>query len=248
MKKQLFIFVFFFYYSTTFATIQLRPANEAYSKGQFDEALALYQQLANEGQVSWVLYYNLANAAFKTGNYALAVLNYERAARLNPTHPDIRYNLSLVRNQLPDKQTVLTYTGVTGFLFYLRNLLTIDQWAWLSIMFLFMSFVSFLLTYLLHSFTLKKILFVLVPFWFFPAISSALLAQWYYVDFYKNEAIVMNTEVPVFSSPDKSVVLFVLHYGTKINIQKEKNEWLNISFEDKSGWIEATHLARISVP
>lgn len=230
------------------AAIDMSRANEAYSKGKFDEALSLYRQLSEQGNISWALYYNLANAAFKTGNYAEAVLNYEKAVRLNPNNPDILYNLKVTQSQLPDKQTVLTYAGLTGFLLSVRNLMHIDYWAWLSILFFMLSFISFLLAYLVHSLMLKKAMLIGVVIWVLPALFSVGQAQWYYVDWHKKEAVVMNTEATVYSSPDKSVALFLLHYGSKVSILKEKQGWLNVSYEDKSGWIEENLISRISIP
>jgi len=47
--------------------------------------------------------YNLANAYFKLGRLGPAILNYERALRLDPSDQDARDNLELARGQIRDR-------------------------------------------------------------------------------------------------------------------------------------------------
>ncbi len=78
-------------------------ADSAYNKEQYGEAINLYREiLAGEGNSPEVLY-NLGNAYYRRGDVARAVLNYERALRLDPTHPEARANLAFVRSRLQDK-------------------------------------------------------------------------------------------------------------------------------------------------
>lgn len=54
---------------------------------------------AGEG-VSANLFYNLGNAWFRAGQPGQAVLNYKRALRLQPGHPEAAANLAFIRRQL----------------------------------------------------------------------------------------------------------------------------------------------------
>ena len=75
-----------------FAQSEFDAANAAYAEGRYEQAATIYQTLIDE-QPDATLYYNLGNAHFKQGELAQAILNYERALRLQPNHKDAQYNL-----------------------------------------------------------------------------------------------------------------------------------------------------------
>jgi tetratricopeptide (TPR) repeat protein len=74
-------------------------ANQDYSEGHFQEAVDGYQNLVSSGQTSANLFYDLANAWFRLGNFGEAILNYERALALDPHHPEAAANLVLLRDE-----------------------------------------------------------------------------------------------------------------------------------------------------
>jgi tetratricopeptide (TPR) repeat protein len=69
-------------------------ANALYHDGKYADAVSEYEALAATGLQSAPLYFNLGNAYFKAGQLGRAILNYERARRLDPADPDVRANLS----------------------------------------------------------------------------------------------------------------------------------------------------------
>ena len=71
-------------------------ANEAYLNSDYAGAVRLYESILDEGLFSMKLYYNLANAYFKTGEIGKSILFYKRALILSPSNDDIRHNLSLI--------------------------------------------------------------------------------------------------------------------------------------------------------
>lgn len=71
-------------------------ANEAYARGDYQQAVGLYEALAAQDAPA-ALYYNLGNAYFKSGRIGKAVLNYERARRRAPRDGDVRHNLRHLR-------------------------------------------------------------------------------------------------------------------------------------------------------
>ena len=62
----------------------------AYEAGAYADAVEIYTQVAALGIVNADLYYNLANAYFKSGELGRSVLWYERSLRLEPRNPDAR--------------------------------------------------------------------------------------------------------------------------------------------------------------
>ena len=73
-------------------------ANQAYDQGKFSEAKAGYEKLAEAGEWSANLFYNLGNADYRLGATGRAMLDYERALALYPAHPEARANLAVLRN------------------------------------------------------------------------------------------------------------------------------------------------------
>ncbi len=73
-------------------------ANTLYKQGEFAAAVTEYEQVVHAGLESAPLYFNLGNAYFKAGDKGRAILNYERALRLQPGDPDVQANLSYARS------------------------------------------------------------------------------------------------------------------------------------------------------
>jgi tetratricopeptide (TPR) repeat protein len=78
---------------------QFAAGNQAYSAGNFNEAISDYQALVHAGEWSANLFYDLGNAYFRAGDFGNAILNYERALALDRHHPETKANLTLVRNE-----------------------------------------------------------------------------------------------------------------------------------------------------
>lgn len=72
-------------------------ANALYEAGKFQDAAAAYERiLAGRGH-SAAVHYNLGNTYYRLGEPGRAVLHYERALLLQPSHPEARANLESVR-------------------------------------------------------------------------------------------------------------------------------------------------------
>ncbi len=70
--------------------------NALYEAGKYEEALGVYYQLIQEKQESADLYYNMGNAAYRSNSIGYAILYYEKALKLEPTHDDAGNNLEFV--------------------------------------------------------------------------------------------------------------------------------------------------------
>lgn len=231
-------------------TISLAEPNLLYSEGKYEEAYSLYAEMAKQGIVSDALYYNLANAAYKTGRYAEAVLNYKKALRINPNHSDARFNLKITQQMLIDKKTDYTEVGLSKFLHTIRYSLSMDGWAWMQILWLFLGVISFVAVYLVSQIQLKKVLFLLSFLFLIPAVISFGFAQWQYAELHVQEAVIMSSSVNVHSEPaENATVLFILHGGSSVYILQTKDQWMKISFDDeKIGWIKTEHTALVQIP
>lgn len=58
--------------------------NTSYAKGDYKGAIENYERINRVGFVNETVYYNLANAYFKSNQIGRAILFYEKARRLAP--------------------------------------------------------------------------------------------------------------------------------------------------------------------
>ncbi len=219
---------------------------QAYTDGKFTDASAAWTAIEESGQKSAKLYYNLGNAWFKQGNYPKAILNYERALRLDPSYSDARYNLEFTGNFVQDKiEPVPEFIlkSVAGKVCYLMGS---NAWAVIFLVLLAAALVMGLL-FLSGSSAGKR------RAGFYSGIVLLLLSAgalgfsvWQKSDSVKTDAaIVMSPVVSVKSSPSEgsSKDLFVIHEGTKVTILDEVGSWKNISLADgRQGWITSSEL------
>lgn len=222
-------------------------AEEAYAKGEHAHAMTLFDSVATVYS-SASLYYNLGNCHFKLGDIPHAILNYERALRLEPGADDVRSNLDLARLQVVDRMNELPGIALGATWGKLRGGKDVDQWARRA---LWGSLVFFLLL-TVGLFTPSRWLrttvggFAAATFLFMVASSG--FAAWRSAEVRDtSEAIILAPKVDVRSGPNTSAtVLFVLHKGTKVGVQQEQDGWYEVVLPNGSvGWMPEGSLERI---
>ena len=77
----------------------LSDADSAYIQGDYLTAIGIYESIIENQGVNATLYMNLGNCWLKRDEVAKAILNYERAYLIDPSDPDIRFNLELARTK-----------------------------------------------------------------------------------------------------------------------------------------------------
>jgi tetratricopeptide (TPR) repeat protein len=122
-------------------TQDFAAANQLYAQGKFAEAAVKYGQILDSGLQSPALWFNDANAEFKSGHLGRAIAAYRHAALLAPRDAEVRANLQFVRNQVGGGTvtesrwrtwlgtlSLREWTGLTTALFWLTLvLLTLGQ-------------------------------------------------------------------------------------------------------------------------
>src|SRR6476661_1526717 len=74
-------------------------AEDAYRQGDFEEAIRIYLSAIQDGEVSAGLFYNLGTNLAKNGETGAALAALLRARSLDPSDPDIRYNLHFLQEK-----------------------------------------------------------------------------------------------------------------------------------------------------
>lgn len=227
----------------------LKRAAELYAAQAYDEAAQIYAQIIDEGAVAPELYYNYANACYKSHKIGLAVLNYERALALRPDYEDARFNLDFVNQQITDKIEPIQPFFLTAWIAALGRIMSANAWAVTGIVL----FCSALILALIYVFGkrrwLRKTAFFCALFAF---LCSCCATAYSFAAKHRLEersaAIVMVGATTVKSAPDDSgTELFVLHEGTKVIIKSTfADSWVEIRIADGHvGWLKASDIERI---
>ncbi len=231
--------MFFFFNTTAQASESARTfldSTQAYKEGHFDKAVSGFKKLADSGIVNAKLFYNLGNAYLKSGHLGFAMIWYERALKLEPDDPDIKFNYgyaaSLTKDEKEDKES-----PIIQILFFWKYSLSPDliQWAALSLNLLFWLIIMIRIG-------LKKKLLTPAGYGLliFALIFTLTASYTAYQSAYLRHAVILPEKISVRSGfSEDSTELFALHAGTKVRIEKENGEFFRIYYsEGKIGWVK----------
>lgn len=224
-------------------------ANAAYANGLWEDAAAGYQKIFDMGLESAALYCNAGNAYAKLGNVPMAIINYERALKVDPSYEDAAYNLELMNSRIQDRIDTVPEFFLKKWLKDVSYMMGSNAWAIAALVLLGLALAMFLLFLLAPSAAGRRTGFftgiVLLVFLGF-ALGFSLSQKRAYMN--ADKAIVMRPVVSVKSSPssEASKNLFILHEGTKVNVLDQVGDWCNISLADgRQGWLPSADMERI---
>lgn len=224
-------------------------ANAAYAEGRWDAAVSGYEMISDMGLESAALYCNTGNAYAKSGNVPMAILNYERALKADPSYEAAAYNLELMNTRIQDRIDPVPEFFLKKWLSAISYIMNSDAWAIVSLVLLGLTLAMFLLFLLAPSVAGRRTGFfiglVLLVFMSF-ALGFSISQKKTYMN--ADKAIVMRPVVSVKSSPstESSKDLFILHEGTKVTVLDQVGTWNNISLADgRQGWLPASDMERI---
>jgi len=218
-------------------------AGEAFAAGQWQNALNYYQMIEGENLESADLYYNIGNTYFKLDDIAHAILYYERAMKLDPAHSDAAHNLEIVRQMTLDKIDVVPDFILVSWFRNLRQSLSADAWAWITLALAALVGVLFLLFRLGGSPALRTVSFIVgCVFAVLTVFTFVFSLQQKRAITRQDSAIVTSPVCSVKSSPaEGGKTVFVLHEGTKVRILDNVGDFAKISIADgRQGWASTT--------
>ncbi len=244
LQKRIFITVFLTSLLSALANAQprqtLQAANQAYQDQNYEQAIDLYETLLAEGRESEALYYNLGNAYYRQGEAGRAVLNYERALKLDPDDENTLHNLRFVRRQMPDEVIDLKQSGLVQSWLSLQNSMTSRSWSILGLAMLWLAALG-LAVWLLSSIRRRKkwgfitgiLLLVLSSLPFLLAYGRARQ------EFYSNTAVVLAADAVLRSAPEEeSQAVRGLQEGMTVRILDDIGNWHKVRLADSTeGWV-----------
>ena len=217
-----------------------QKADDAYSKGKYQEAIVNYEAALKKGK-SADIYYNLGNAYYRTDNVTRAVINYEKARLLAPGDDDINHNLEVARSKTIDNIQPGEKIFFKVWFEDIKTSMGIDTWATLSLISLVVALILFLVYLFVKQMAVRKVAFylslVLVIFFIFGNVFASQLK-----DFATSSsaAIIVSPTVTAKKTPtDQAADVCVLHEGTRVEITDNALKgWYGIRLADgREGWI-----------
>ena len=216
------------------ATGLFNEANAHYRRGEYEAARDKYQQIAGMGIRNASLYYNLGNASFKLDSLGDAILWYERALLLEPRDPDIAANLQFANLVKKDRDESAENIVVAGLIRAYR-MPSLNELS--VVLFLSIAGVAALAIWRLWARDRANTLWIAGM----AAASTALLVSALFLGARAieaeeaNEAILTVSSEVARSAPDADeTVVFVVHEGTKVVVQREEKAWVLVRL--RNGW------------
>lgn len=226
----------------------LASADAAFQSGDYSTAIESYQNLIGEGYRQAEIYYNLGNCYSAKGDRGHAVINYERALRLDPHNRDTRHNLALISKPVEDAITVLPAFFLTRWLQAIANLASVTSWAWWTILFSWLCLGS-----------------VIAYIWFYHRISRAITGPMVIASlaivlvcasmgWYRNHllhdhsiAVVIKDQTEFKYAPeDNSETIHSLLAGTRLELVDTISNWYKVILTNKDeGWIEKSNVEQL---
>lgn len=219
----------------------MKRANNFYVNGQFEEAIKIYESIAQQGYEGTSLFYNLGNAYYRVGKIGSAILNYEKAIKLSPDDEDVQHNLRLAQMNVKDKIEALPPFFLFRIWESMLSIFSVDGWIILSyvlfLLFLFaLDFYFFAKNIAQQKAAFYSFMVLLIMF----LISTSLLIVKLNQESNLKYGIVLNTSLTAKTSPDpKGRDAFVIHEGLKVKVEDKVDKWIKIRLEDgQVGWVE----------
>ncbi|MBQ5627734.1 MAG: tetratricopeptide repeat protein [Bacteroidaceae bacterium] len=230
-------------------TTQKELGDKAYAESKFEDAVEIYEAALAEQGPSAALYYNLGNAYYRTNNPGKAILNYERALKIDADDEDAKANLEFVQSKIVDKipqDDVPFYRQWGNALF---GLFSKDTWGVIGVV-SFAVMLAMLFLYLFKSNARRISMIVVVISLLFVILANVSAAALSGNGDELPEGIILDEMVVVKSSPDSyGTELTKIHEGLKVVIIDDTlADWVKIEANNGNrvvGWVKAKSLEQI---
>jgi hypothetical protein len=230
----------------------VNAANQLYQAGNYGSAISIYEELIFQGVDDAVVFYNLGNAYYQSGELGRAVLNLQRAALLEPRDADIQANLNLVRAE----SGAMDFPNAAGPVQSLANLtrswLNLNETgilalgAWFSFAFMLYN------ARLSNPGSLRSMFSYLALFALLVVMACTVsLGSRVYSDHNFPSGVVVAPIVTLSSTPQsEDLTKWHLPGGTEVNLLDTQDDWTHLSLPGKSveGWIPVESVEPLRTP
>lgn len=223
--------------------------DSAYAASQFADAITIYETVIAEQGASLPLYYNLGNAYYRTHQFGKAILNYERALRIDANDEDTKANLELVQSRIIDSipQDEVPFYQEWGNA--ISSLFSKDTWGVIGIV-AFAMMLATIFFLIFRNNTRGILLGISISCLVVTIVANVSARSLGNKGFSMPEGVILDEMVLVKSSPDSSgTELTKIHEGLKVTIiDNTLTDWVKIEANNGNrviGWIKTKSMERI---
>ena len=221
------------------SSLWFENANRFYENEQYDSAAVYYSKVISSGVENSAAYYNLGNTMYRLKKKGLALLNYEKAAKLSPDDPDIINNIKFVNLNIVDRVPVIERTFFSAIIYKLHMMASLNTQLWIIFGFL----LTLSIFFALYLFVSRNIRLWLIYLSSLLIICTTALGISAGIKIHAEEklkyAIVLESAVDAKNRPKGDKILFTVHEGTKLQIRKTMDGWSLVNLPNGiAGWIE----------
>ena len=215
-------------------------ANKFYEQGKYSDAASAYEKLIQSGSVSPALYFNLGNAHFKASHIGQAIAAYRHAEQLAPRDPDVRANLQFARNQIQGP------TLAPGRWQRWLGTVNINEWTLLTVLAVWLCLLALATMQFRPAWKASLRGFALMS-----GLTAVLLGICLALDWSGNASptvIVTTHDAALRSGPlEEAKTVFTAHDGAELAVLDAKDDWLQVSAGQHSGWLKREQGIRFPV-
>jgi len=247
--KNIIVYIFLFLSQAFLAQNSFDKGNALYQKGQYQEAIQVYESIIKDGsQHSSELYFNLGNCYYKLNNVAPAIYHYEKALVLKPNDKETLNNLKFAKKLTIDEIKEIPKVGFAKLLQNFTGVFSYNTWALISVGIAFAFLLSFI-GYYFSRHTLSKRIYFIIMFVFIFTLLITVSAGTSEKNQYDNDrpAIVFAESCAVTNEPKKGEpAILTLHEGAKVYVLQSLANWRKIELTDGTeGWIDASAIKEV---
>lgn len=222
----------------------IEEAEAAYERGDFEAAVAGFQQAVDAGVDHALLHYNLGNAHFKRGELGSAIASYVRAHRLAPRDERIATNLERARAQIRDRELAGgEVPPVLRPVPWLYGRLSLDEWWMLALV----AYVLVVLVRIARHWSrldprlLRRGAVALTGL---ALVATIMGTVRYRSEVVRTNAVAVLDEIEVRSGPGRDYSLaFRIHEGLQLRVAERRDQWVRIELGgDLTGWVPASSI------
>ena len=210
--------------------------NKLYASGKYAEAVAAYESQVRRGTDSANLFYNLGDAYQRVGNRGRAILNFQRALLLEPSHAEAAANLAFIGGHRPPELTTGSPLGVEAL-------------SWLTAGACWLALAGLMASALRRRLRCPGLTLAAV------GLMGGLAGTWtlWWIEgktHTASRALTVAEKVPVFYSPaDNSKVITTLPAGAEVRVLSAQGPWSYALLGDGTrAWVSSGKIERLVPP
>ena len=221
----------------------MTEANDRHERGEFAEAVQVYEDLIVDGYEDTAIFYNLGNAYLESGDLGRAILNYLRAEELSPRDQNVRANLDLTRSMTLDRIEIERDSLVESVSYLGRRWVTPGELGAAGFLLWTVGALAISALLVWRAVPLRVALRIVAGVSSVAALLCfALLLSMIYSNPYDSTGVVTVESVDALSGPGfQYAEEFTLHSGAQVRLVDRRQGWLEVALPggELRGWMPA---------